>query len=384
MAATTQADRSTVAGQPHTKSAFYRPELDGLRFFAFLSVLIGHTAIRTPDYFSQHHVAGWLQNVIIKVTMTGFRGVDLFFALSAYLITELLLREKDELGFLHIRSFYIRRILRIWPLYFFFLFSASIFSWLTGAKLLTLGHFLAFVFMAGNWGIILFGSMSPAITLLWTVSIEEQFYMLWPPVVARLTRRQIIYAAVILVAVAYLSRITLDLVHCTPPQMYFSTFVRLDSIAGGILLAAGLHGRLPQLSTPSRFICIAVAVLGIWFSARYYGDPTSTLRYEMLVTYPVSAIACTGIVYCVLGMKFKSRWLRYLGKISYGLYIYHLACLAFIDRYFDFRPHALHAILRLPLTLGLTVIVASISYAVLEKPFLDLKRRFTFVNSRPA
>src|SRR5208283_1822558 len=93
---------------------FYRPELDGLRFFAFFAVFSSHAL---TNYDSSSHV---LNKLIETLRQTGDFGVDLFFALSSYLITELLLRELKKTGSLNIKAFYIRRSLRIWPLYFFF------------------------------------------------------------------------------------------------------------------------------------------------------------------------------------------------------------------------------------------------------------------------
>jgi peptidoglycan/LPS O-acetylase OafA/YrhL len=95
---------------------YYRPELDCLRFFAFFAVFTFHSPGGDAAYFSARHIP--LAALVASVTSAGRFGVDLFFLLSAYLITELLLREQNLFGRLDLRSFYVRRILRIWPLYF--------------------------------------------------------------------------------------------------------------------------------------------------------------------------------------------------------------------------------------------------------------------------
>src|SRR5580704_10177801 len=100
-----------------TKS-FYRPELDALRFFAFLAVFLFHFN-RPVDLYVQHGIPRVVALTATSLIQGGVFGVDLFFVLSAYLITELLIREKEVCGSLDVKGFYLRRILRIWPLYFF-------------------------------------------------------------------------------------------------------------------------------------------------------------------------------------------------------------------------------------------------------------------------
>src|SRR6185437_4348697 len=105
---------------------FYSPELDALRFFAFLGVFVFHAAPRTMDFYATAGFPAWLSKILISTFGAGAYGVDLFFALSAYLITSLLLRERATTGKLDLRSFYVRRILRIWPLYLGFVVFAAI------------------------------------------------------------------------------------------------------------------------------------------------------------------------------------------------------------------------------------------------------------------
>ena len=104
---------------------FYHPELDQLRFFAFLMVFLHHAFPHQPEFWTKLGVPGPIAQVLSGIGATGAFGVSLFFVLSSYLITELLLREKELIGTLDVKSFYVRRILRIWPLYFFFLALAA-------------------------------------------------------------------------------------------------------------------------------------------------------------------------------------------------------------------------------------------------------------------
>src|SRR5689334_7836956 len=155
---------------------FYRPELDVLRFFAFLGVFVFHAAPRTMDFYAAAGVPRWLGNLLISTFGAGAYGVDLFFALSAYLITSLLLRERTATGILDLRGFYLRRILRIWPLYLAFVAFAAIFAALVPGQHLPMKYVVGYSLLAGNWIYAFYGLPASFATPLWTVSIEEQFY----------------------------------------------------------------------------------------------------------------------------------------------------------------------------------------------------------------
>ena len=105
---------------------YYRPELDVLRLFAFFMVFLSHVVPGDQTFFARAHIAPEIAALIIAASAGGAFGVDLFFALSSFLITSLLLRERKFCGNIDVPRFYVRRILRIWPLYFAFLLSASI------------------------------------------------------------------------------------------------------------------------------------------------------------------------------------------------------------------------------------------------------------------
>src|SRR5271166_5998188 len=228
------------------KESFYRPELDVVRFFAFLSVFVYHTLNSPLDQLLRRHVPVWFAQLQVSISRAGAYGVDLFFVLSAYLITELLLREKETRGSLNIKSFYLRRILRIWPLYYFFVPLAALVPFLNPDHEFTMKYVLGFLLLAGNWSTIAFGPRHSAALPLWSVSVEEQFYLLWPPVVARLSRRKIAYAAIGMIVVANLARVTVILLHGNGWSIWANTLARLDPMAAGILLAVFLQGRAPN------------------------------------------------------------------------------------------------------------------------------------------
>jgi len=373
-----------AAGVP-AKPSFYRPELDVLRFLAFLAVFICHITLHPAEYYTERHVPSWLSQVNMTISTAGSYGVDLFFVLSSYLITELLIREKEDRGSLDVRSFYIRRILRIWPLYFFFIGVAAVVPFCNPQGQFTARYIIPYLLMLGNWSMVYFGWPNSVAVPLWSVSVEEQFYLFWPPVVARLTRRGIVIAAVAMIVVANLSRVCLLMLHETASQLWGNTFAHLDSMAAGTLIATLLRGRAPRIATWTRVCIIVVALVAIVARAHFVAIlPPDTLGWgESLLGWPVVAGCCAAIVIAFIGLKVRMMPLRYLGKISFGLYVYHLLSIRIAERMLNGGSGLFHTTARVVLSLGLTIAIAATSYSLLEKPFLTLKNRFAHVASRP-
>jgi peptidoglycan/LPS O-acetylase OafA/YrhL len=330
---------------------FYVPELDTLRLLAFLAVFICHAG---PD------------NTLFHI---GSFGVDLFFALSAYLITELLLREKERLGSLHVKAFYIRRALRIWPLYYAFLsvvFAATTIPWV---------YFGFCAVFLGNLALPLMSAPSNVIFPLWSVSVEEQFYLLWPWVVRRLGRGGLIAVACAIWGISIAFRCAVQ----RHPALYlYCTFGRLDSIAVGILVSCLLAGRLVKLRI---YVRAGVALVGalLWLAAGI-----SAQRGSIPMVFVLVALGCGCFLIAALG---AGGWMRrspcvYLGRRSYGLYIFHGAVLVELSALLHWAGMG-GDVARMLLGLGITVMLASLSYRWLESPFLRLKKSFEYQPSRP-
>jgi peptidoglycan/LPS O-acetylase OafA/YrhL len=156
---------------------FYRPELDVLRFFAFFSVFFYHIAMFPAAFFTKHHLPASLGVFENSVAETGAFGVDLFFTLSAYLITELLLREKEQLGDVDVPGLLHPQNPGIWPLYFAFIALVARVPALNPRHVLDLRYIIPFSLLVGNWACVVFGFPAQSIAApLWSVCIEEQFY----------------------------------------------------------------------------------------------------------------------------------------------------------------------------------------------------------------
>ena len=205
-------------------------------------------------------------------------GVQLFFLLSSYLVTELLIRERAARGHIDLKAFYIRRILRIWPLYFAFLAFAWAMQWYIPGQHIGWRAGFAFALFVGNWWVVFVGFPSSIIFHLWFISLQEQFYLFWPATMRKLSARGLLIVAAPMLVVANLTRWYLAAHHTWESRIWCNTFVQLDAIALGIILAVLLAGRAPRLAPLQRaalfiggFTCLVLA--GDYFRSKSIRSP---------------------------------------------------------------------------------------------------------------
>jgi peptidoglycan/LPS O-acetylase OafA/YrhL len=352
---------------PQSKtSSYYRPELDCLRFFAFFAVFVHHSMPTSRQFYVAHHLPTALSNV----SYAGAFGVDLFFCLSAYLITELLLREKEQIGYLNVKSFYIRRILRIWPLYFAFVLFAFGLTFVDRTQHFSASQLTMFLMLAGNWAAAV-TVISSVVAPLWSVSIEEQFYLLWPLAVRKATRKQMLIICLGMITLAFAWRAFVQIHMFSHDFAWNATFAHLDSIGYGILLSlVGLRKEI----LPWARIGLLLPGLAFWYFA-------GGMHGRDDVAMALSSLGSMAILQAAIGIKLDYPVLVRLGVVSYGLYTYHALFLNWFNRILS-STHGWGFVLWWILSLSCTTITAFASYRWLETPFLKLKNRFTIVKSR--
>jgi peptidoglycan/LPS O-acetylase OafA/YrhL len=410
-------------GQPaasnNSVARFYQPELDALRFLAFTLVFCRHVisrfglarqhqvasaspavAIAPPAGHAPpaalHHLSPLWELLQSLAQFCDF-GVCLFFFLSSFLITRLLQIERASTGTVAIRDFYLRRTLRIWPLYFVFLAFAVLLSfWIPSFRDGWI-RVLAGVFFVGNWPIVLHGWIGTPFEPLWSVSVEEQFYLLWPTL-ARLGRASIVSMSLVLILGAIGTLVHLGHrpgTHNT--AIWPNSLVQSLFFAGGALTAAfgapetrrsGTWRRLGLLL--GGFICWLIAS-GVCHVVRDISPgPLSLVSGYSLILVGTLLIFLS---FAGANPAVFPKQVLYLGKISYGLYVFHVLCLAVAHKMLSaVLPKAVNGSANLVvmhlasafLALVLTILCAAASYRFIEAPFLKLKKRFTVVRSRPA
>ncbi len=374
---------------PKAEPTFYRPELDALRFIAFLMIFVHHMLPHDPHAYG-HGTPHFKAFLLANAAACLGAGLPLFFSLSAYLLTVLLLREKRRSGTVHMKAFYVRRILRIWPLYFL----AIGLAWL-GARFIEHDHrsgiFIAYIFMLGNWirQMGLTAKTPVEIGHLWSISVEEQFYLIFPGLI-KFANRRILLAFAAAVSFVSLGTLIFLAFHGTPTdEIWRNSFVQFLMFAAGIALGVYTDRRgLPTMRNSYRLLLLVLS-MGLFFAAESYsgallegGAAPSAMR--LIAWYFPVALGCGMLLIGTLGYARRlPSSLVYLGKISYGLYVFHAWGLngasALLGRLGLHHSLALKDVL----AFALTIIAAMISYRIYETPFLKLKNRFSFVHTRP-
>lgn len=347
----------------------YFPNLNGLRFFAALGVMIYH-------FFGME-------------VFNGHLGVVLFFVLSGFLITYLLLEEKERINNIEIKKFYIRRILRIWPLYFLILLIASVIYYFSSG--LDAGYFEAlpyFLFFIPNWAFVAEISLYYA-GILWSVGAEEQFYLLWPWFVLKLKAKKLIYIFLGFIVFWTLSPHVIDFINFrylsgNDTLQLISKFIGrmgFGSMATGATLAylAKFYSqKLKYIYHPVVQISTLVITLVLWIGNLLPHLGAVDQVYSILFAVLIANFALNPKVVISL----ENKILNYLGKISFGLYVYHLLgfdLTKFLASKIGFKIPDIPMFI---LGVGTTVVIATISYKYFEKPFLRFKsKKYTVVKS---
>jgi peptidoglycan/LPS O-acetylase OafA/YrhL len=340
-----------------------RPHLDGLRGLAIALVLVAH-------------VAG--------LNGAGLVGVLLFFVLSGYLITGLLLREHRQTGRVDLRQFYVRRALRLLPALLFFLtlfvVTVSIADLVPPGEAwrgVGLGLTYTTNFALGlQWGYV------PELAHLWTLAVEEQFYLAWPLLLLWLLRRpggvSVSRVGLLIIAGACLRVLSVAFTTVYPVYVYAMPTTWIDCLLVGALLALVLErGADVRPSERSGWLISALPVLSLAVLVAFGLDPGT---YESTATYvtgiPLMAVAGGALIWALEVVR-ASAWrrvfghpvARWLGTLSYGLYLYNSACILIVAQVMG------EGLAARVVGLGAAVVLAVFSYAAVERPALALKAR---------
>jgi peptidoglycan/LPS O-acetylase OafA/YrhL len=322
------------------------PQLDVVRFLAFLMVFLCH-GVEAGGFW-------------VGLVAGGGFGVDVFFVLSSYLITKLLSVEHQERGKINVGAFWVRRALRIWPLYFLFIVACVLMP-----NSLAHPHLFYYLGFLGNWACVFYGYPESFASPLWSVSVEEQFYLGWPILLLVFGMKNIRWMAGTLIAVGIISRGWLAWSGANSIQIWCNTLSHLDAIGIGALLA------LYWQPSPIGYKWLSVVSVGIIALAGILGFYEPNLS---VFGYTVVSLAGAGLIVSIGSLPSNTpgfRVLGYLGRISYGLYVFHTLCIALGNQVVRGNVG------RVGIGLLLTIAMAAASYHYFERPFLKLKQRWT-------
>jgi len=380
----------------NTKQKPYFENLDVLRFVAAFAVVIFHLGRDIQDWFAQYKVHAWFQYVT-KITDKGALGVNFFFVLSGFLITYLMLWELKSSGGFSYKKFLIRRTLRIWPLYFlivalgFFIFPLLIQDYSTEHSA---SWYLLFL---SNFDEIRVGAFDSInfLTSPWSIAVEEQFYVVWGLLGLlffswkKPNKAYLKYAIYALICASFVFR----WMHWDDARvLYYHTLSVMQDLLFGCLLAVywdknpTFFDGIKQVSKTKIMLIYALGFLMILLKNVIFAG--SLVIFER---YAIALFFCFVIVDQIVNeRKISWTWFHnsalYLGKISYGIYMFHLVVMYLIKDYLlidyfeskeiwdlNFISFSLaYAVF----ALASTIAISWLSYRFFEKPFLKLKGRF--------
>ncbi len=397
-----------VEQKPQVKKPFYLPELDGLRTVGFFYMFMAHSSV-IPQQPNSHFFLVDAYNVFVK---WGVIGLDMFFVLSGYLITTLLLKERLKNGNISLPLYFKRRMLRIWPLFYLVIFVGAFVIPFACTRHLNMELYKKFLwdifvpmfFFLGNYALIFKAWTLQALTAglnfplanlfrpLWSVCSEEQFYVTWPFVVRKIKSWQgltltIIGLTIMSMGFRYYFQ-QYSLTHTrgiwTPSDFYhYNTLCGLDTLMSGALIAT-IQLQCPELW---KKICkmgapIAVTAFAILASMiAFLPEPTNSVFIVPL--YLAIALLCGLVLIGTMSwaplQKFLSLFAG-IGKTTYGMYLVHHPIIMLVENYMRGSLHMVYNeqffAIRFGISMILTVIMGQILYRTIEKRLEELRRKY--------
>ena len=369
----------------------YFANLDILRFIAAFMVVIAHAYEGWcgwwgyPGFMSvdgDHKTLSSFGNYANTVIKNGGFGVDVFFLISGFLITYILLAEKDLTGKIDIKKFFIRRGFRIWPLYFLLIaVTPFIVSWLNKPS----PDYLSTALFYNNFHSMTTGNWEYPFAHFWSICVEEHFYLVWPFLVAFIPNRYLLNTFWTVLFICVFARFGFNLYGKGFYYMYLHTLSRMDVLAIGAIGAYMYFNKSLRFTVP-KYVRIALYIL---FVVVYASEPYNIYDGMFLACfrkYFYVAVIAIGMSNFLLNpdslISFKKKNVfHYLGKVSYGVYMYSNILIAIIIEKIIAPYNMVNMYLYFFLNIALTIIISIISYELFEKQFLKLKTRFEVVKT---
>lgn len=363
----------------------YLPAFQGLRGFGFLLVFCGHYL--NPAQLVRADTITFKLMIVLR-SLSVF-AVPAFFVLSGYLIGGILYHTRNREGFF--RVFYLRRFLRVFPVYYVTLGAIALFYVICHIHS-DFYFWMQFLYIQNLLGGHIDQPMGPAVmTHFWSLAVEEQFYLLWPLIVWRFRdKSRLIAISSVLIVACCLLRLASPLLSISVHDMSFFTFNRIDAVLMGVLLNLLSGSELMKRITPSaKWLTLAsvllIAVLGAikgekWAMSTYAGKETWIAVANFTAAAIIIAVLEEG---SFINRICSQRWICLVGGMSYSLYVFHLT---YRDFFMDLvaRKLAAHVQWTLAMLIAATLafcttfVLSLLSYRFIEKPLMNLKRHLPY------
>jgi peptidoglycan/LPS O-acetylase OafA/YrhL len=356
--------------------------LDGLRGLSILLVILVH----------YHYLdIGWI-------------GVEIFFVLSGFLITTILLEQKGLPFENYLKKFYWRRVLRIFPIYFSYLFILTI-AYVIFKKPYLFNEQWPFLYSyTYNFSKIYYRGyfVNNYYGHLWSLSIEEQFYMVWPLLIFFLSEKNIKRVILAIIFICPVLRLVIgfyylgDKYEFLGNTVYYLTFTQIDGLAAGASIAIF---KLYEIKKPVKYFLFSLVItlfcglimVKVCENARNsFGYPglLNKLFYQYVWGYSMINFVSATLILCLINEEtfmakiFENKYLVNIGKISYGMYIFHYPILGIINELIDFEPKSLKGLVIFIFYLAAVILISKFSFQYFELRFIRLKNKFN--NKFPA
>ena len=355
-----------ISLQRGSNQVIYLKGLNGIRAFAALVVVFAHTMQEFDNF---------------KFSILSESCVTIFFTLSGFLITYLLFKEIEDTNTVAVKKFYIRRILRIWPLYFFYLALVVIANVLLFNSTENFSDLWFYVFFMPNVPINILKTGIFMSTHYWSLGVEEQFYLFWPNLIKKIKKNFVFYSIVFIVSFIALKIFTRVFIGSSHLYWFFY-YNRFDCMAIGGLAAYLLYKNHSIIHMFNKIVIQIAALVIIFLNfINYYH--VSIIAQEIM-----AVVAVILILNQVSGhrkfINFEKPVLDHLGKISYGIYVYHFLIINIIALVFKKLNISFTGFTYIAfpfLVFALTIVISHYSYRIIELKFLLLKNKYTIVKS---
>lgn len=375
------------------ESKIYFPGLNGLRFFAASAVIISHVELVKSVFGLKSY---WNEPMFFNL---GGLGVYFFFVLSGFLITYLLLVEKQKTNSVEVKKFYLRRVLRIWPLYYFILILGFfVLPYFPQIKISYLEasfneffyqNLVLYILILPNLAFSMYPAV-PHIGQAWSIGVEEQFYFFWPWLIKKsknILKSLIafIFIIILLKVIVLFLPLSIQKLYWYIPLKRFLAMSKLESMAIGGIGAYVIFNKITKLQNLiyNQFVFMG-SLFAIPFIVYYSPDAIQDgihLVYSVLFLIIISNVSSGKNLW----LKLENKVFRFLGNISYGIYMYHLIIIPIVVFLYkrmnlNFGSLPENVIIYL-FVFTLTILISGASYYLLEERFIKWKSKFSIIKS---
>ena len=359
----------------------YDPTIDFIRFIAFFLVFFTHFINRGGNGITADTGQWWNNEFIQRVADFGGQGVTLFFSLTGFLLGRLLIREYREQGTIDVKAFYLRRILRIWPLYFAFIGMCAVLNIFSTSPTLVSSEIPYLATFTYNWGQIYGDIPGTMATITWSISVEEQIYLLFPVLFLLMAKKSSTRYAIFLTIFGFASVLSCLYIFEINPSRFTPAFL----LPVGIGLLTARYEEKYFTKPKALWNSLLITLLLILYILAFRDIAGSSIFQALLyigsaILLPALLLVCRSLIGNNQCLPLKLA--IYIGRRSYGCYLFHWAIwTVMVGRNVLSTETGGFSVIGVLVGFSATVLVSAISYKFFETPFLRFRKRFQKVVS---